>query len=133
MLLLLASTALAATHAFVGATLHPVDQPVIPDGVLVVTDGRIVAMGPRTATSVPDDAAVHALPGRHLIPGLIDLHSHIGGGRLHEALDQQNNILEGSRRRWIDKNTVLEGSRRRWIEKNNDSEDVWRALAPLRR
>lgn len=86
MLLLLASTALAATHAFVGATLHPVDQPVIPDGVLVVTDGRIVAMGPRTATSVPDDAAVHALPGRHLIPGLIDLHSHIGGGRLHEAL-----------------------------------------------
>lgn len=78
--------AVAATHAFVGATVHPVDQPPIPDGVVIVRDGRITAVGPRDGVSVPDGATVHALDGRHVVPGLIDLHSHVGGGRLHEAL-----------------------------------------------
>ena len=80
------SAALAATHAFVGATVHPVDQPPIPDGILIVRDDEITAVGPRAGVSVPDGAIVHQLDGLHVIPGLIDLHSHVGGGRLHEAL-----------------------------------------------
>ena len=35
----------------------------------------------------------------------------------------KNNILEGSRRRWNYKNNVLEGSRRRWNYKNNGFSD----------
>jgi len=86
MLALLAIAAHAATHAFVGATLHPVDQAPVPDGVLLVSDGRIAAVGARSSVDIPVGAEVHDLSGRHVIPGLIDLHSHIGGGRLHEAL-----------------------------------------------
>ncbi|MEC7946658.1 MAG: amidohydrolase family protein [Myxococcota bacterium] len=84
--ILITASALATTHAFVGATLHPVDQSVIPDGTVIIRAGRITAVGPRGAIDVPPDATVHALNGRHVVPGLIDLHSHIGGGRLHEAL-----------------------------------------------
>lgn len=86
MLALLAIAAHAATHAFVGATLHPVDEAPVPDGVLLVSDGRIAAVGARSSVDIPVGAEVHDLSGRHVIPGLIDLHSHIGGGRLHESL-----------------------------------------------
>lgn len=78
--------ALAATHAFIGATVHPVDQAPIEDGAVIVRDGHIVAVGPRSGVPVPAGATTHTVTGRHLIPGLVDLHSHIGGGRLHEAL-----------------------------------------------
>jgi len=72
--------------AFVGATVHPASGPPIPDGVVVIDGPTITAVGPRRAVSIPDGADVHDLSGRHLIPGLVDTHSHIGGGRLHEGL-----------------------------------------------
>lgn len=78
--------ALAAPHAFVGATVHPVSGPPIEGGVVLVVDGRITAVGGPDSVTVPAGATTHDLTGRHLVPGLIDLHSHIGGGRLHEAL-----------------------------------------------
>lgn len=80
------SVAAAAPVAFVGATVHPVDGPVLADGVVLIDDGRIVAVGAAGAVEVPQDAVVHDVSGKHIMPGLIDLHSHIGGGRLHESL-----------------------------------------------
>jgi len=56
---------------------------------IVVTDGRIVAVGHR-GDSVPAGARMLALPGMTLLPGLIDMHVHltsvaeIGG---HRGLD----------------------------------------------
>ena len=45
-----------------------------------------------------------------------------GAGGIQEAPDRQKMILEGSRRRWIDKNGGLEGSRSRWMDKNSGPE-----------
>jgi imidazolonepropionase-like amidohydrolase len=45
-------------------------------GVLVA-QGRIQAVGPADKISVPIDAERISLPGKTLIPGLIDLHSHV--------------------------------------------------------
>jgi imidazolonepropionase-like amidohydrolase len=70
----------------VGATVHPVTGPAIEDGVVLVDGETIVAVGPRAEVEIPQDADVHDISGKHLTPGLIDLHSHIGGGRLHESL-----------------------------------------------
>jgi len=70
----------AGAHAFVGARLLPVSGPPIDDGVLVVRDGRIEAVGPRASVAVPADAERHDVAGLTIIPGLVDTHSHVGGG-----------------------------------------------------
>jgi imidazolonepropionase-like amidohydrolase len=48
--------------------------------VLVVRAGRIVAVGPASEVRPPEGATVHDLSGAVLIPGLVDTHSHVGGG-----------------------------------------------------
>lgn len=80
--LLVASSAGAqeTVHAFRGATILPISGPAIPDGVLVVRGGRIQAVGPAASTAVPAGATVHDLAGKVVMPGLVDSHSHIGGG-----------------------------------------------------
>lgn len=78
--------AMAAPVAFVGGTVHPVDGPTIAPGTVLIEEGRIVAVGASASVDVPPDASVVDVSGKHVMPGLIDLHSHIGGGRLHEAL-----------------------------------------------
>lgn len=68
----------ARVQAFVGARLLPVTSAPIEDGVLVVTDGRISAIGPRAQVEIPADAVLRELSGRVLLPGLVCTHSHIG-------------------------------------------------------
>ncbi len=80
------NVAFAAPVAFVGATLHPVDGPVIEDGVLIVEDGVFKEVGARSAVSLPAGAEVVDLAGKHVIPGLVDTHSHVGGGQYNDAL-----------------------------------------------
>src|SRR6202011_6146953 len=48
---------------------------------LFVRDGRVVA-GPDRGESVDQ---VHDIPGRVLMAGAIDLHTHIGGGKVNIA------------------------------------------------
>ncbi len=66
--------------AFVGARVLPVTGAPIENGVVVVKDGRIVAVGAAGAVAVPPDAERRDVPGQVLMPGLVDTHSHIGGG-----------------------------------------------------
>jgi imidazolonepropionase-like amidohydrolase len=64
--------------AFRGARILPVVGEPIADGVLVVRDGKIAAIGPK-GTAIPAGAVVRDLPaGTVIIPGLVDSHSHIG-------------------------------------------------------
>jgi imidazolonepropionase-like amidohydrolase len=64
--------------AFRGARILPVAGEPIADGVLVVRDGKIAAIGPK-GTPIPAGAVVRDLPaGTVIIPGLVDSHSHIG-------------------------------------------------------
>ena len=46
-------------------------------GRVVISGGRIAAVGPARSTSIPDGAEVLELAGRTVIPGLIDSHFHI--------------------------------------------------------
>ena len=65
-------------RAFVGARLLPIRSAPIDDGVIVVREGRIAAVGARASVAIPEGAEVVDLAGRLLMPGLICTHSHVG-------------------------------------------------------
>ena len=48
----------------------------VKDAVVVVSDGRVAAVGPAATTPVPAGAEVVDLRDRFVMPGLIDCHSH---------------------------------------------------------
>jgi imidazolonepropionase-like amidohydrolase len=66
--------------AYVGAEIIPINGPPIQNGVLVVSSGKIVAVGTRATTTIPAGAEVIDATGKVIMPGLVDTHSHIGGG-----------------------------------------------------
>ena len=62
------------------------DEPMHPGWVVLVQGQRIVATGPAGEVAVPPGAQVIDLPGQTLIPGLMDLHSHLLLHPYNEAL-----------------------------------------------
>jgi imidazolonepropionase-like amidohydrolase len=65
--------------AFEGATLYPITSAAIEQGVLVIHQGKIVAIG-GPGTLVPADAERIDARGKVILPGLVDTHSHLGEG-----------------------------------------------------
>jgi imidazolonepropionase-like amidohydrolase len=59
------------------AAVWTAGEPVHPGWVVVVEGRKIAAVGPREKVTVPAGAEVVALPGATLMPGLIELHSHL--------------------------------------------------------
>ena len=56
----------------------PVDSAVIPDAaILIGADGRIAAIGPDPAVPTPHEAQALDLGGAILIPGLVNVHTHL--------------------------------------------------------
>jgi imidazolonepropionase-like amidohydrolase len=53
------------------------DDRLHPGWVVLVQGDKIAAVGPASAITAPADAEVIDLPGHTLIPGLMDLHSHL--------------------------------------------------------
>jgi imidazolonepropionase-like amidohydrolase len=75
------------TIAIVGGTVHTVGPlGTIEDGTVLVRDGRILAVGRDVA--VPAGADTIDARGRHVMPGIVDTHSHtaIEGG-VNECTD----------------------------------------------
>ncbi len=90
-------TAIAEVTAFTGARLMPVSAPPIDNGVLVVEDGKIAAVGSADSVSIPSNATVIDLSGRIVIPGLVDTHSHIGevaGGDSSGPIQPETRVLD---------------------------------------
>lgn len=50
----------------------------IEDGVLIVRDGRIEAVGASGEVDIPEGAEVTDATGKTIIPGLINTHGHVG-------------------------------------------------------
>jgi imidazolonepropionase-like amidohydrolase len=48
-----------------------------PDQTVILTEGRVAAIGPATTTPVPDGAEVHDYPGYSVLPGLVGMHDHL--------------------------------------------------------
>lgn len=64
--------------AIVGATiLDGTGKPPIHDGVVVIRNGRFVAVGTRKQIRIPADAQRIEAKGKWMTPGLIDMHVHI--------------------------------------------------------
>lgn len=52
----------------------------IDNGVLLVRDGKIEVVGPARTTPIPAGYQVVDVGDKWLMPGFVDLHSHVGGG-----------------------------------------------------
>lgn len=52
----------------------------VENGVVLVRDGRIEAVGEAASVRIPTDARVIDLEGRAVLPGLADMHVHLMGG-----------------------------------------------------
>jgi len=52
---------------------------VVDDGLVVVRDGKFAYAGPFDPAKVPAGAPLEDLRPRWLVPGFVDLHSHVGG------------------------------------------------------
>jgi imidazolonepropionase-like amidohydrolase len=77
------------TLAVTNALIYPVSSPPIEDGVLIVRDGRIVAVGENLP--VPEGARILNVEGRTVMPGLIESHSHMGFKQLNIPATGTNN------------------------------------------
>jgi imidazolonepropionase-like amidohydrolase len=79
-LLLLAAPALCAEgpgiYAITGGTVHPVSGPPIANGIVVIREGLIEAVG--ASAAIPADATVIDAAGAHVYPGLIDAQTSMG-------------------------------------------------------
>jgi len=51
--------------------------PAVADSALIATDGRITWIGPKSELKAPAGASVQDLSGKFVMPGLVDLHTHV--------------------------------------------------------
>src|SRR5262245_29281375 len=63
--------------AFINARIIPIVGEPIDKGVLVVQNGKIVAVGAAGAVTIPSGAVTVDAGGKVIMPGIVDSHSHI--------------------------------------------------------
>ncbi len=119
------STAFAQDRpmAFEGATIYPIASEPIENGVLVIHEGRILAVGASGDVRIPSDAERVDAEGRIIMPGLVDTHSHIGGGdggdrssplhpdvRIMDTIDVRSDTFKKARTGGVTTANVMPGS-----------------------
>jgi imidazolonepropionase-like amidohydrolase len=68
----------SGTYALAGATIiDGTGRSPIPDGVVIVRDGRIAEVGPCASVTIPPGVPTVAVDGKTLVPGLWDMHTHV--------------------------------------------------------
>ncbi len=96
-LTLVPAPVVAAPKALTGARILTAAGAPIEDGVLLIADGKIVSVGPRSAIRIPSDIDTIDVSGRIIIPGLVDTHSHIGevsGGDASDPIQPETRVLD---------------------------------------
>jgi imidazolonepropionase-like amidohydrolase len=76
-----------------GGRLLTITHGVIENGVLVMENGKIAAVGPAGSTSIPHGAKVIDVTGMTVYPGLIDSETHLGLTEI-EADRMTNDLVE---------------------------------------
>lgn len=85
---LLTAAAAVAQIAVVGDTVYTMAGTPIPNGVVLVRDGKIERVGPAAQVSVP--SGYRTLRAKVVTPGLIDAHTVVGfTGYLNQSHDQE--------------------------------------------
>lgn len=54
------------------------DDQVIEDGVILIEDNKIVKLGSQSEIAIPNKATIIDAEGKTIMPGLIDVHAHLG-------------------------------------------------------
>ena len=106
-----------------GAQIIPIAGEPIANGVLVIQAGKIIAVGPAASTPIPAGADVIDATGKVVMPGLVDSHSHIGGGsggdgssalhadaRVLDAIDARDPSIQKAQAGGITTANVMPGS-----------------------
>ena len=79
---LVCSAAIAAQEqatAFINARIIPISGPPIEQGILLIQNGKITAVGDARTVRLASNVVTVDMAGKTIMPGLIDTHSHIGG------------------------------------------------------
>ena len=77
-LIALAGDVAAQTTAFVGVNVIPMDRErVLKDQTVVVRNGVIAEIGESEKVKVPADAVRVDAAGKYMVPGLVDMHTHL--------------------------------------------------------
>ncbi len=119
----LSGTLFAQVTAFTDARIIPIVGPEIEQGVLIIENGVILNVGSADDVKIPEDAVVISLPGKVLMPGLVDSHSHIGNGdggdassplhpdvRIFDAIDVHSDTFKKARAGGITTVNIMPGS-----------------------
>ena len=94
--LLCAVSASAADLVLAGATVYPSPGvPPISGANIVIHDGRIAAIGPRSSVGIPKDAQVRDCTGEFIVAGFWNSHVHILTPGLLHARDSSAAELDG--------------------------------------
>ena len=83
--------------AYTGAHIIPIAGAEIPDGVLVIQNGKIVTVGATGAVNIPAGARVVDAKSKVIMPGIVDSHSHIGepeGGDASSPIQPDVRVLD---------------------------------------
>lgn len=72
------AAAFSQTTAFVGVNVIPMDRErVLTNQTVIVKNGVVAQIGDANRIKVPKDAARIDAKGKYLIPGLVDMHTHL--------------------------------------------------------
>jgi imidazolonepropionase-like amidohydrolase len=72
--------------AFLDVNVIPMDRErVLRDQIVIVQDGRIIALGPAESVRIRDGIRRIEARGQYLIPALSEMHAHIPGGDAPDA------------------------------------------------
>lgn len=66
--------------AYINARIIPIVGQPIEQGILLVQNGKITAVGDARTVRLSSDVQIIDLKGKVIMPGLVDTHSHIGEG-----------------------------------------------------
>jgi len=68
--------------AFTGATIITMEGiKIIENGTIIIRENKIEAIGNASEVNIPSNAKIYDVKGKTIMPGIVDVHAHLGGYR----------------------------------------------------